>query len=87
MSPQPPLLSLSAYAKLNLRLHVSGRSGGSLHTIASAIAQLALCDELTFAPSEAGFVVSCDDPAIADSDNLALRAARSLGYRPMCFAR
>jgi 4-diphosphocytidyl-2-C-methyl-D-erythritol kinase len=70
--------TLAALAKLNLRLEV-GPLHGRLHTIVSVIAELALADELEFAPSSDGFHVKCDVADLREQENLAWRAVQALG--------
>jgi 4-diphosphocytidyl-2-C-methyl-D-erythritol kinase len=70
-----------AHAKLNLWLEVGPKSG-RLHEVVSAMATLALADELVFAPSPQGFHVSCLGAAIPESENLVWRAARELVTNP-----
>jgi 4-diphosphocytidyl-2-C-methyl-D-erythritol kinase len=70
---------LMARAKFNLRLDVGALRADGLHDVRSVVAELLVADELVFLPSESGFRVSCDDLSIAESENLALRAANALG--------
>ena len=71
--------TLTARAKLNVRLEVGDVRPDGLHEIRSVIADLLAGDEIGFSPSEGGFSVSCDDPAIPTHDNLVWRAAHALG--------
>jgi 4-diphosphocytidyl-2-C-methyl-D-erythritol kinase len=70
---------LMARAKFNMRLEVGALRADGLHGVRSVVAELLVADELAFLPSEDGFRVSCDDPSITESENLALRAANALG--------
>lgn len=69
---------LNARAKFNLYLKVGALASNGLHQIRSLVADLSVCDEVSFLPSDRGFSVSCDDPAIPERDNLAWHAARAL---------
>lgn len=76
-------ISISAYAKINAYLEVTGRLENGYHTILSHMQAVTLCDHLTLtlAPSPAPFSVSltCDDASLAcDESNLVCRAARAL---------
>lgn len=78
-------LSLSAPAKLNLFLHVTGRRDDGYHTLVSLIAFTGLCDTVTVTTNNRGhFALALDGPQAAGlgdgaaDDNLALRAARAL---------
>lgn len=70
---------LTARAKFNLRLEVGAVRADGLHAIRSVIGDLAIGDELAFLPSETGFSVTCDNPAVSDSGNLVRRAGEALG--------
>lgn len=77
----PATLRLSAPAKINLYLHVTGRRRDGYYLLDSLVAFAGLADVITLAPS-AGFEIVADGP-FADAldppdDNLALRAARAL---------
>lgn len=68
-----------AYAKINLTLEVLGRRADGFHDLASVMQTISLHDTLLLRPALAGtYELSCDVPALAGADNLALRAARSL---------
>ena len=69
---------LQARAKFNVRLDVGGTRPDGLHEIGSIVADLSIADEVLFAPAAHGFSVTIDDPTIAETDNLAYRAAKAL---------
>lgn len=70
--------TLQARAKFNVRLEVGAPAADGLHAIRSLVGDLAVCDQLEFAPSSAGFSVVCDEPSISPEVNLAYRAAKAL---------
>jgi 4-diphosphocytidyl-2-C-methyl-D-erythritol kinase len=68
-----------AYAKINLTLEVLGRRADGFHDLASVMQTISLHDTLLLRPAPAGtYKLSCDVPALASAENLALRAAQSL---------
>jgi 4-diphosphocytidyl-2-C-methyl-D-erythritol kinase len=76
-------LSLSAPAKLNLFLAITGRRADGFHSLVSVVAPLTLSDTITVElrdRSLAGprFELTCDDPDVpTDDSNLVLRAAQA----------
>ncbi len=74
--------SLTAHAKLNLRLEV-GPIVGSLHQVVSVVAALDLADELHFSASSSGLQVACQGLDLDERDNLAWRAVRALDPEPL----
>ncbi|MBI4282355.1 MAG: 4-(cytidine 5'-diphospho)-2-C-methyl-D-erythritol kinase [Chloroflexi bacterium] len=71
------MLTVKAYAKVNLTLEVLGRREDGYHQIASVMQTIDLCDELRFAPSDR-IALRCNLPSLENNDNLVLRAARLL---------
>ncbi|MDR2635084.1 MAG: hypothetical protein LBC13_03770 [Clostridiales bacterium] len=67
-------VTLNAYAKINLGLNVTGRSGG-LHTIDTVMCTVSLCDEITVERSADGMNQVFSDTQV-DGENSAARAAR-----------
>src|SRR5258706_157933 len=68
-----------APAKLNLFLHVVGRRPDGYHLLQTAFRIIELCDWLRFAPRADAEVRRAQDvPGVAESEDLALRAARLL---------
>ncbi len=71
-----------APVKLNLFLHIVGRTPRNYHEIQSLIRVLDYCDHLEIVATHSGTLdFGCSDPAIPDHNNLALRAARLLKKR------
>jgi 4-diphosphocytidyl-2-C-methyl-D-erythritol kinase len=70
------LAGVSAPAKLNLGLAVTGRRTDGYHNLLSLMASLRLADSVRVEPARA-FSLVCDDPALAGEGNLVLRAARA----------
>ena len=71
------MLSLKAYAKVNLALEVLGRRGDGYHEIVSVMQTIGLYDVLTFeAADEIEF--SCSAPELQTGDNLVLKAVHAL---------
>jgi 4-diphosphocytidyl-2-C-methyl-D-erythritol kinase len=71
------VLTLRAYAKVNLTLEVLGRRTDGYHEVRTVMQSISLADTLTLRPSP-DLTLSCDDPALAGESNLALKAARLL---------
>lgn len=72
------MLTVPAYAKINLTLEVLGRYDDGYHEIASIMQLIDLHDTLSFEPRE-DIQLSCDIPELCTGDNLAIRAAKLLG--------
>jgi len=71
------VLSLKAYAKVNLVMEALGRRGDGYHEIASIMQTIGLHDVLTFeAAHEIEF--SCSAPGLRTDDNLVWKAVRAL---------
>ena len=68
-----------APAKINLTLEILARRDDGYHALRSVMVPIALCDELTIAPSDA-FTFTCVPEALAP-DNLVLRALALLVLR------
>lgn len=77
VSREAALAGIGAPAKLNLGLVVTGRRSDGYHKLISLMVALDLADTVRVEPA-ARFSLACDDPALADEDNLVLRAARAL---------
>jgi len=69
------LAGISAPAKLNLGLAVTGRRTDGYHNLVTLMASLRFGDTMRVEPARA-FALDCDDPLLAGDDNLVLRAAR-----------
>lgn len=71
------VLTLKAYAKVNLVLEVMGRRGDGYHEVAGIMQAVALHDILTFEAAD-DTVFSCSAPGLQTGDNLVWRAVRAL---------
>ncbi|WP_320821810.1 4-(cytidine 5'-diphospho)-2-C-methyl-D-erythritol kinase [Reinekea sp.] len=72
-------LTLCAPAKLNLFLHIIGRRPDGYHQLQTLFQLLDYGDELTFTLNQGpGVVLTCSQPALANADNLVIRAAEAL---------
>ena len=71
------MLTVKAYAKVNLTLEVLGKREDGYHQIASVMQTIDLADELRFAPADQ-LTLRCNLPALETPDNLVLRAATLL---------
>ena len=68
------MLTLKAYAKINLTLEVLGRRDDGYHDIVTIMQTVDLCDTLTLEQADE-LTLDCDRPELQSPDNLALRAA------------
>ena len=71
------MLTIRAYAKINLTLEALGKRADGYHEVVTVMQTIDLCDELALEQSDA-LSLRCSDPALETDDNLALRAARLL---------
>lgn len=72
-------LTLSAPAKLNLFLHITGRRNDGYHELQTIFQLLDYGDTLTFKRKESGKVsLTCSNPKLANDDNLIIKAVRLL---------
>ena len=78
------ILTLSAYAKVNLTLEVLSKRPDGYHEIASVLQAISLADTLNFEPTET-LEFQCDVKELQTPDNLVLKAAKLLkedsGYK------
>ena len=73
------ILTVSAPAKVNLYLHVTGRRANGYHTLESLIALIDLADTITLTRREDGVIRREGDVAgIPEDMDLAMRAARAM---------
>ena len=74
------MIHVTANAKLNLSLEVTGRRDDGFHELVSVMQAIDLSDELVALPSPDGSLsFECNDPALLESDeNTVLTAARLL---------
>ncbi len=68
------VLVLEAHAKLNLTLEVLGKRTDGYHEVASIMQTIELADTVTLTPSQE-LTLSCSDPSLDGTDNLAWKAA------------
>ena len=71
------MLTLKAYAKVNLTLEVLGRRDDGYHDIVSIIQTIDLSDTVTLDHADE-IDLACDRPELQNQDNLAYRAAARL---------
>ncbi|MBF8266772.1 MAG: hypothetical protein HW388_280 [Dehalococcoidia bacterium] len=71
------MLTVKAWAKVNLTLEVLGKRGDGYHQVASVMQTIDLCDELRLAPSDQ-LMLSCNVASLETPDNLVLKAATLL---------
>jgi 4-diphosphocytidyl-2-C-methyl-D-erythritol kinase len=74
------VLTVKAYAKVNLTLEVLGKRDDGYHQIVSVMQTIDLSDELSFVPSSE-IIFRCSLLSLETSDNLVLRAASLLKER------
>jgi 4-diphosphocytidyl-2-C-methyl-D-erythritol kinase len=77
------MISLQAYAKINLTLEVLAKRPDGYHQVASILQAISLADTLTFEPNEM-LDFYCDVPTLQSPDNLVLQAARLLQETSGC---
>ena len=71
-------LTLSAYAKINLSLFVTGKREDGYHTLESVMQQISLCDTLEMEKIPFGIALSCDKEHIPLGEkNLCWKAAHA----------
>jgi 4-diphosphocytidyl-2-C-methyl-D-erythritol kinase len=80
------VVTLPAYAKLNLELDIVGTRADGYHDIVTEMQEISLCDTVTVRLSESlGIRVTCDNPAIpVDNRNIAYRAAEAFFAASEC---
>jgi 4-diphosphocytidyl-2-C-methyl-D-erythritol kinase len=71
-------LSLSAPAKLNLFLHITGRRADGYHLLQTVFQFIDLCDELSVRVRTDGKIICHSDSGVAPEHDLATRAAHLL---------
>ncbi len=71
------MLTLKAYAKINLTLEVLGRRDDGYHEVATIMQTVDLHDTVRLTPAD-DITLICDNPALESPDNLAYKAARLL---------
>ena len=71
------MITLKAYAKVNLTLEVLGPRDDGYHDIVSIIQTIDLADTVSIEPSES-LTLECNHPGLESPDNLVMRAASLL---------
>ena len=71
------MLTLKAYAKINLTLEALGRRDDGYHEVATIMQTVDLHDTVRLSPAH-DITLSCDNPSLQSSDNLAYKAAELL---------
>ena len=71
------MLTLKAYAKINLTLEALGRRDDGYHEVATIMQTVDIHDTVRLSPAH-DITLSCDDPSLQSSDNLAYKAAELL---------
>ena len=71
------MITVRAYAKINLTLEVLGRRDDGYHDIASILQTVSLHDTLTFEEAD-DITLDCDRRELVTPHNLVLRAANLL---------
>lgn len=74
-------MKLACPAKINLTLEILNRRDDGYHLLRSVMVPLAFGDELEIEPAES-FSFRCDEPALENDANLAVRATRALDPTP-----
>jgi 4-diphosphocytidyl-2-C-methyl-D-erythritol kinase len=77
------VLTLKAFAKINLVLEVLGRRADGYHEIASIMQTVSLCDVLTLEPAS-HIKLDFSLPGLPDHDNIVFKAAQTLGESTGC---
>lgn len=71
-------ITLSAYAKINLTLSITGKRDDGYHTLQSVMQEISLADTLTLSKIPKGIVITCDREGIPTNEkNLCYKAARA----------
>lgn len=78
------MLTLPAYAKINLVLEVLGKREDGYHQVATVMQTISLQDTLSFDLARERISLECDIPEMVSPDNLVLRAAYLLREATGC---
>ena len=71
-------MTVSAYAKINIGLHILGKRSDGYHDIETVFHRINIFDTLTFSPADRIIISSTDPAAPADETNLCFKAAELL---------
>ena len=74
------MISLKAWAKINIGLKILGKRDDGFHNIVTTLATINLSDFLTLEEIDAGLVVEARNLDIGQKDNLCYRAADLFGH-------
>jgi 4-diphosphocytidyl-2-C-methyl-D-erythritol kinase len=68
-------LVIPSFAKINWTLEILGRRADGYHELRTILQTVDVCDQLQFATTDAGIVLTCDNPEVpCDETNLIVRA-------------
>lgn len=70
------LLRAPAYAKINVFLDVTGVREDGMHTLATVMQTVSLCDTVEVQKSDT-LTFACSEPSLAGEDNLCVKAAKA----------
>ena len=77
MAIKDSLVSLKAYAKINLFLEILGKREDGYHELVTVMQEIDLFDDLSFKEVDCGILIVCEDKDIPiNEDNLIWKAAR-----------
>jgi 4-diphosphocytidyl-2-C-methyl-D-erythritol kinase len=72
-------LVIPSFAKINWTLEILGRRADGYHELRTILQTVEVCDQLQFATTESGIVLTCDHPDVpCDETNLIYRAVMLL---------
>ena len=77
------MVSLSAPAKINLTLEVTGRRSDGYHEMRSILQSIDLCDTISLQIAQ-GIELVCDAPELVSTENLVVRATRLIQEMTGC---
>ena len=70
------MISLKAYAKVNLSLEINGKRDDGYHILDTVMQTVSLYDKVTISVADSGVIdVSCDDLSLTGENNLCYKAA------------
>ena len=79
-------MQIKAFAKINWSLRILGKRADGFHDLETLFQTISLCDTITLMESDA-WAITCDDRKVpCDETNLVMRAAKSMGARPLYIA-
>ena len=69
-------MRVTANAKINLTLDITGVRPDGFHTLRSVMAPISLCDEIELTEIESGILFDCNIKELVTPDNLCVKAAK-----------